>query len=212
MRKALLFDFDGTLADSEYHAWRMKKEYMMNHGISIQDDQLMATVGMNFTQTMNHLFPDLSQAQKDMFLFEWKQAKQEISMKHLLFPEVLPLLRELKKENRKVAVVSNRDSKSLYYVLHECELIPYIDCIISRDMVEHAKPHPQMFQLAMKELQTQPEECIVIEDSQIGIDAGRNSGAYVLGRTETRLPLTLHGADEMFIHHHEILDILYHIT
>lgn len=110
--------------------------------------------------------------------------KQEFTAE--LIPQVLKrdydkitMMKLLREKGYMIAVCSNIIKNNLHLILDTLELSPWIGYIVSNEDVEYPKPHPEMYLKAMKFYDVTPSETIIIEDSDIGVEAAEASGAYV---------------------------------
>lgn len=87
------------------------------------------------------------------------------------------LMAYLKQEDIKIAVCSNSIRNTIVTMMNLTALEDYLDLIISNEDVSAPKPSPEMYTLAMSKLGLLPSECLVVEDSEHGIKAAKESGA-----------------------------------
>ena len=80
------------------------------------------------------------------------------------------------------------NTNNVNFVLSRCRIAEYFDAIANGDMISHGKPDPEVYLLAAKLLGLKPEECVVIEDAPVGIEAARRAGmaAVALATTFSR--------------------------
>ena len=99
---------------------------------------------------------------------------------------VLEILHYLKQEKFKIALCSSSPLENITHVLKSCAIRNYFDFVVSGEQFEKSKPNPEIYQHAAKVLQVKEENCIVIEDSKYGIEAGYNAGMTVIGIADLR--------------------------
>ena len=91
-------------------------------------------------------------------------------------------IKELSK-NYRLALATSENTETTLKVLDKFDLKQYFKAIITADMVTKTKPDPEVFLKAAKELNIQPEYCVVIEDSTFGVDAAKKAGMKSIGIT-----------------------------
>ena len=174
--KTCIFDLDGVIVDTaKYHyiAWKeIAKE--LNFDFSEHDNERLKGVsrmrsldilleigGLTFDENTKLALAD----RKNRIYVGYieKMTKAEI------LPGVSSLLNELKLEGIKTAIGSA--SKNTPLILDRIGLLTYFDAIIDGNKTSKAKPDPEVFQLAAQALNSKPEECIVFEDAEAGIEA-----------------------------------------
>ena len=101
---------------------------------------------------------------------------------------LVDFLKSLKEHGIKIAVGSSGNTNNVNFVLSRCHIAEYFDAIANGDMISHGKPDPEVYLLAAKLLGLKPEECVVIEDAPVGIEAARRAGmaAVALATTFSR--------------------------
>ena len=193
--KAVIFDMDGVIFDSEkayIECWKpLEKEFKI--------PDLKATmyecIGVNSSITRK-IF--LEKYGEDFPLEKYQQMASD-SMKKLVDSGELPkkkgvdeLLVFLKEHNVPMAVASSTKTETVKRELKMAGVIDYYDVIIGGDMVLKSKPEPDIFIEAASQLGIEPKDCVVIEDSHNGIRA-----AFAAGMTAVMVPDLLAPNDEM---------------
>ncbi|QCT01175.1 beta-phosphoglucomutase [Paenibacillus algicola] len=184
--KACLFDLDGVLVDTaKYHyiAWR----------------QLAQELGFTFTEEDNERLKGVSRmASLDILLsigglelteeekLRLAESKNERYVEYIsgmdaseILPGALELLQALRSQGIKVALGSA--SKNAMSILDHTGLTPYFDAIVDGNKTVSAKPDPEVFLLGAKEVGVLPEEAVVFEDAEAGIEAARRAGMRSVG-------------------------------
>jgi len=88
-------------------------------------------------------------------------------------------LSRLKADGYKLALCSNSIRRSVDLMMELSNLKQYFDVTLSNEDVTHAKPHPEIYQLAMKKLGMKAENCLIVEDNDNGIKAATAAGAWL---------------------------------
>lgn len=201
MNKAVIFDFDGVIADSHgiFNAL-FTKIANDNLNIGITEEDFARYPGMRFEERL--------------VLFA-KQKKIPLNLKDIIrtteigrleyysnsssyvkiFPGIKELLEILKKNNIKAGIGTNGSRKNAINILERNNILDYFGCIVGFDEVKHAKPNPEMFLKNAKAFNARPEKCIVIDDAIEGILAGRAAGMKVIGVATTTDKKDLEKAD-----------------
>ena len=105
----------------------------------------------------------------------------EIALKGTpIYPEMLKFIKMLVREGIPIALASGTSSAVLNRLVYHLGLQQYFDAVISSEEVEKSKPEPDVFLAAAEKLHTMPENCLVIEDSAFGIEAGLRAGMQVM--------------------------------
>lgn len=178
--RGVLFDLDGVLLDSEGQYsifWeQMEKEYPT--GVP---DFANYIKGFHLTRILGY-FPDEDVRQQVLD----KLTVFERNMKFEFFPGALDFVRQLRQAGIPLAIVTSSDRKKMEELYRQHPEFPTLfDKIITGDMVSKAKPDPECFLVAAKQIGVPIEDCIVFEDSRNGLIAGRESGARVIGIATT---------------------------
>ncbi|MCX7771695.1 MAG: beta-phosphoglucomutase [Clostridia bacterium] len=191
--KAALFDLDGVIVDTaKYHylAWqRLAKE-----------------LGFVFTEKDNERLKGVSRMRSLEILLEvggltGKFSEQEMNdmaarkndwyvayISKMDESEILPGTVECLKGFRALGVKTalGSASKNAMLILNNLKLTPYFDAIIDGTKTSKAKPDPEVFLLGAKAVAIEPENCVVFEDAQAGIEAAKSAGmkAVAVGKPE----------------------------
>lgn len=210
---AVIFDMDGVLIDSEYYyLHRFHKAVVKNYPWITQED-LYPTVGMDTERTrllMHRLARrEPEDAAFDAELEQISESECSLYFPDVLYPEVPVVLEELKNRGFQLALASSSSMKTIQRMLKECRLSHYFSSVISGDAFRESKPNPEIYYKTMEALSRSPKECLIVEDSTHGVEAGAAAGAAVAARIDRRFPFDQSKAS-YFIHSlTELWEILY---
>lgn len=179
---AVLFDCDGTLADTEPISDRAWQDVLTGYGYTITDQDVQAVVGQPFTASYAHYSAkvDLEAAGRiRVQLRERFVARFESEMS--LHRDAVDTLLGLVADGTPVAVVSSSGREHVTRVLAWGELEDAVPLIVAAEDVAEHKPAPEPYLLAASQLGVAPTGCTVVEDTSVGIAAGLAAGCFVVG-------------------------------
>lgn len=177
MIKAIITDFDGTLVDTfEANFFAYQKAFNLT-GRNLSKDKYRACFGMRFDELM------LANA-----IFDVEEMTSIRELKKEFYPEYFYLIRPNKAlleliasfksiGGRKTAIASTARRENLLNVVEFLGIEEMFDSILSGLDVKQGKPDPEIYLAAMATLGVSPDETIIFEDSEIGIEAAKRSGA-----------------------------------
>lgn len=175
--KLVIVDLDGTLFDTKdvnYHAY---KDAIASHGYEI--DYKYYCEFCNGRHYLEFL-PQITTTDTEI-LTQMHKAKKIAYKKHLdkavLNHRLVDILRLMKAEY-KTAVVTTASKQNCYDILLQFDLTGLFDLILTHDNISHPKPDPEGFLKAMQYFGAAPEETIIFEDSEVGLEAAKKSKAF----------------------------------
>lgn len=181
--KAVLFDMDGLMVDTESLSTEAFINSAKAQGYNMTKEETLKVLGFtkaNIYQFWIDYFQGTNVDGKKLVDDHYEYIENVL---YTVGPEKMPyveeLLKYLKENNYKIAVASSSDTADIKNNLEKTKLEKYIDEIASGAEVENGKPAPDVFLLAAKRLGVDPKDCLILEDSKAGIKAGKASGAMV---------------------------------
>jgi beta-phosphoglucomutase family hydrolase len=183
--KAVIFDMDGVLVDSEPLHKKVGLKMMQELNIPIDGKLFLQFTGstvISMWRTLAQEFP-LKQSPEELTSIYNQRFTEELvaSNNVTLMDEVLEVLTNLKERGIPVALASSSTREVIEAVLQKFGIAEFFQVIASGSDVTHSKPHPEIFLLAAKKLNISPDKCIVVEDSTNGTLAAKNAGMYCIG-------------------------------
>lgn len=179
--KAVVWDCDGTLLDTESLFAKGWQIVMKEYNIEISDQTMIGFVGMDDRVVHAELSKEvnLPDFEKTMSMLH-NVIRDKLSDKDLVFNDVVPCLEYLLQKNIKQGCASASPEDILIEKLTKSDLIGYFESIYGGDMVDNNKPSPEIYLATYDHLNVSPHETLVIEDSPYGIESGKRSGAKVI--------------------------------
>jgi len=181
--KAVLFDFDGIIIDSEWPIYESWMRVFEAEGHSLGVEMYVKCIGSDFdTWSPEKYLEDLTGKE-----FNWQEvnARRQVELEADLvgvepLAGVVSLFEKLKMEGKKIAVVSSSTHKWVDAWLEKLDLIKYCDHVVCRGDAPQIKPAPDLYAEAVKRFGLEPDACLVIEDSLNGMLAGNAAGCRTL--------------------------------
>ena len=182
--KAVIFDMDGVIIDSEPIHFETDMETMKYLECNISKEELEKYVGT----TNEYMFSDIKKnyniekSVEDIINYRAEIIKNKIVQSDLEPIEgIRELLSELKKKNIPAAIASSSPKDFINVVVSKFKLQEYFKYIVSGEEVANGKPAPDVYLETAKKLGIYPKDCIVIEDSKNGVLAAKSAGMRCIG-------------------------------
>lgn len=196
--KALIFDFDGLIVDSESPGYRAWSELYESHGCTLPFDKYSACIGTIDGFDLHGYLEEQSGRSFDRDELEaacnsrWRELVKDQPM----LPGIAVTVSTAKARGLKVAVASSSTRRWVTRNLKKFGILDRFDAICTRDDVSAVKPDPALYLLALERLGVTAGEAIAFEDSPNGIQAARGAGIFCVFVPNPLLThLTSHQAD-----------------
>lgn len=180
MIRALVFDFDGLIVETETPILRTWQEIYASHGQELPVERWRLTIGSD-----DSAFDALAELSRlvDGLDIEATQARRkarelELAEAQPIMPGVLAYLQMARELGLKLAVASSSSYRWVGGQMQPRGLLTLFDCIITRDLVARAKPAPDLYQMACETLRVKGNEAIALEDAPNGIRAAKAAGMF----------------------------------
>lgn len=178
--KAIIFDMDGVLINTEplhYECW---KQTMADEGVDMTYDVYKQCIGSTIGYLLELLRNAYGDISDDETLRARMFAKKEAIVQRDGFPPIAGVkeaVRRFHEEGFRLEVASSSAGYYIGRVLDTLDIHRYFECYTSGEEVEHPKPAPDTFVRAMEKLKLKPEDCLIVEDSTNGGKAAAAAGA-----------------------------------
>ena len=196
--KAVIFDFDGTLADTESFYAKNFRDTMKEQGLETDEEDEILVLGYGpyakvaFMEEKYHVKLDA-----DGFAYSFRKKNKELFPEDgasLLFDDVKDALVLCKEKGLKTYVCTNTDTDRVTRVLEQMGILRYFDAVIGKDISLARKPSELPYLFILKEYSYEKNEVIAIEDSNTGVISAVKAGIYTVG-LQRREGLILKDAD-----------------
>lgn len=185
MNKAVIFDMDGVIVDTEPLTDQHAVHFMSELGIDIPadfNDKFRGRTSMDFCRGIIEQFKLDKSVDELVILLRDSHLKFVITHPELkLIEGIEDLIYKAHKKNLGLAVASSASPKRINAILDLFEIKKYFKVIVSGDDAKKGKPDPEIFLVAARKLNVKPENCVVIEDSENGVLAARSAGMRCIG-------------------------------
>ncbi len=208
-QKAVLWDMDGVISDSypfHFAAW---DEIFAKRGIKFPKESFTSLFGTRNDYIVTKVMgPTIAPSDVQFIVAQKEESFRRRATGNIHpFPGAVKLLNSLKKGNFKLGLASSAPRENIDLALSELNLAGVFDCIVSGQEVSESKPSPQIYLLAARKLEALPNDCVVIEDSPLGVKAAKTAGMKCLGITNTH-PTEKLGEADMVVDSLENMDLI----
>ena len=178
MLKALVFDFDGVIVDTETAWYDIYKDWLKErYQYDLKPQDYLRCVGADTRSLIAFLQQEVDSAIdirsfEETAVHEFVRRTSELPVKD----GVVSLLLEAKKRGLRIALATSATRKKPVTHLTRLQLLTYFEALATAELVAHIKPEPDLFLKAASLLSLKPEECLAIEDSQNGLLSAQRAG------------------------------------
>lgn len=193
--KAVIFDMDGVLIDTQHIHATVQSELFNRHGIPLSSDEITQKFAGTSARWM---FETVFAAHKipvdaDAVMNEYKENMLKRITDVTPLPGIPELLQDLHAHNVPLAVASASGKTYIQNALTHAKLLHYFSAVVSANEVAQGKPAPDIFLRAAALLHIAPKDCVVFEDAVAGMQAARAAGMKCIGiaQDDAEYPVTL---------------------
>ena len=172
-KKYVLFDFDGVIADTEESNSHYLGLALKEFGVELTEKDKQRLIG---THDQELLIEFLTRRRKEL-------GNTYENGNIAPIPGIVPLIQGLRQSGVKTALVSSTATRLIIMGLNRMQMTDLFDVIVCGDMCAERKPDPECYLKAMGLLGAVPQECLVFEDSSVGIHAAKQAGIEVAAFT-----------------------------
>ena len=188
---ALIFDMDGVLLDSNSAHREAWTAYARGFGLETTAEMIERMYGRRNDQIVRDFFGSgLSEEEVTRRGAEKEELYREMidsRLEQMLVPGLRPFLERYR--SAPLALASNAEPRNVSFLLDRAGLRPFFRVVVDGHQVRRPKPDPEIYLLAARWLEVEPENAIVFEDSPSGVEAARGAGTRVIGLRTTYVNL-----------------------
>lgn len=201
--KAFIFDLDGVLIDSReihFNALNLALSNIDNRYVITQEDQANIFEGLT-TRSKMDILTKMRGLPVELHQTVWEDKQRYTAILFLgtsIDNELVTLFRIIKSRGILIGVASNSIRETLDTCLTRLGISSLVDVSLSNEDVQQPKPSPEIYNECMSRLGVSPDECVVVEDSEIGRTSAMLSGAKMLpvnNRQDVNFELIQKGID-----------------
>ena len=206
--RAVLFDMDGVMVDSEFVYMKYLLEFAKEKNPAVTMEDINPMVGRSRQDSWTVMERAVHNGENwEELMKEWaeRDVYSGIDYKAIFRPEMKTTVQELKRRGYTVALVSSTGPKLISKIVEDVGMRPEFDLIVSGKQFEQSKPNPEIYHYTANILGIREDECFVVEDSTVGIEAAYRAGMTIAGLKDDRFGFDQSKAD---YHIDSIADIL----
>lgn len=211
MVKAVIFDMDGVIIDSEGTYLEFQLEFARKKNPDVRIEELYPMVGATKKEAWEVLERAVHNGQT------WEELRDEcrkrdiyseVDYRKIYRPEVTEVLQTLQEKGYRLALASSTQLDLVERVLRENEIRDYFQVVVSGNQFKRSKPDPEIYQYTAVQLGVKEEECLAVEDSTIGITAAHRAGMKIAAVIDNRYNFDQSLADYHIARVKEVLEVV----
>jgi beta-phosphoglucomutase-like phosphatase (HAD superfamily) len=206
--KTMIFDFDGVIADTMKDNCLAWKNAFANYNHILNDSEYYRLEGMGRFQIAQHFIEkyNLDPLIKSNVVQE-KELYYNSNNSFKFYDNIPEIFAFLESKLVKTAIVTGASRERIHRYLSK-KILTFISALITADDIEKSKPHPEPYLKAINQLGVEAKDCIVVENSILGIIAAKKAGCKCFALQTTLDAKDLKDADEIFYTHKDLLERL----
>ena len=184
-KKAVLFDYDGVLADTVSDNFRALSHAFSLHNVIIKKSDYMPLEGLNLPRIVEKI--GIKYKVKSTFFPDIVKEKENHYKRHnkfRLYEGIEETIKSLKDKGIKLAVVSGASRERLFSVTSG-SFLELFDAIITGDTIKNSKPHPDPYITALRLLGVTSSQAVVVENAPLGIESAKNAKIFCIAIAST---------------------------
>ena len=178
MYEAVIFDWDGTLADTRQVIVLSFQKALSEINCSVNNEYIERRIGIGAAETFREILrfskADFDESLISQLVERKSQLEIELTSQVKLFEGARELLDALCGKI-KMGLASMNNRSVIIHMLKANKLEKYFETVLTAESIVHSKPNPEIFLKCAKQLQTAPEKCVVVEDSLFGVKAAKSA-------------------------------------
>lgn len=177
MIRAVIFDFDGLILDTEAPIFQSWQEIYQVYGLSLTIEEWSKIIGGN-DYPFNPLERLPASADRQTIAEQQRRQESDLIARQPVLPGVTAYLQDARRLGLKIGLASSSPCDWVTGHLRRLGLIQYFDCILASDDVRRTKPDPELYLAVLAALDVPPVQAFALEDSPNGIRAARQAGLF----------------------------------
>jgi beta-phosphoglucomutase len=178
MFEAVIFDWDGTLADTRKVIVLAFQQTLREINCTVSNEYIERRIGIGAADTFRELLRSAKMQFDEELIKHLVERKSQLEIdltdQVKLFPGARELLEALKGKV-KMALASMNNRSVIIHLLKAKDLEKYFNAVLTAESISHSKPNPEIFLKSASKLKAIPEKCVVIEDSIFGVKAAKSA-------------------------------------
>ena len=199
MIKAIIFDLDGVLSDTDRTRFDLLKILLGKRGLILNETDYKKSVGRRTEIFLKDLFGDkLSDGEIKNIYIERKEEYHKNPTKYILSqPYTSECCKKLYDAGFILTIASAAEDKDIKLVLDKLNILSFFRIIVGSDLIKSMKPHPETYLKCVEKLKLSKRDCLAIEDSPTGIKSAKDAGLTCVAVTYTHTEGELNEADKI---------------
>lgn len=210
MLKAVLFDLDGTLVNSEAYYMKSMVNISKSLGVDAKESDFHICIGKDMDETYR-IFEEFVKQPKESWIKQYSEYFSKvdpINFKDLLFDDVIDTFIGIKEKGLKIGICSMSPTSYIEDCVKQCGIDKYVDYYVSGETCNNNKPAPDIYLKALNDLNLKADEALVVEDASTGILSAKSAGIKVVARDDSRFNVDQSEAFQVFKDLKKLLTII----
>ena len=212
-KPGIAFDLDGTMIDNnEYHILSWQEFYKRRNRTFTSEEFVAHFNGKTNADVLKYVFhPNLTPEENKQYTEEKEAIYRDIYAAHIhLVNGLISLLETLYNAEIPMVIATSGIPVNISFMFDHIPVRHFFKAVINSTHITHGKPHPEIYEIAAKELEIPPSRCIAFEDSVSGVLSAKQAGFAVIALTTTHKAEELDQADLIVKDFTEVtLEIIY---